>query len=111
MNNNKNKKNFIDELFSHELNEAILDNDNININNDYLKNEKELNDNNISNINNNLNNVIENGNNDINFIINYYKKRHSRNSSMSLNNTGKINIKNFSNKSTNLNSNKITSAK
>ena len=115
MNNNniKNKKNFIDELFSNELNEAILDNDNdnININNDYLNNEKESNDNNISNINNNLNNIIENENNDINLIINYYKKRHSRNSSMSLNNTGKINIKNFSNKSTNLNSNKITSAK
>ena len=112
-NNNKNKKNFIDELFSNELNEAILDNDNdnININNDYLNNEKESNDNNISNINNNLNNIIENENNDINLIINYYKKRHSRNSSMSLNNTGKINIKNFSNKSTNLNSNKITSAK
>ena len=111
MNNNniKNKKNFIDELFSNELNEAILDNDNNN--NDYLNNEKELNDNNISNINNNLNNIIENENNDINLIINYYKKRHSRNSSMSLNNTGKINIKNFSNKSTNLNSNKITSAK
>ena len=115
MNNNniKNKKNFIDELFSNELNEAILDNDNdnININNDYLNNEKESNDNNISNINNNLNNIIENENNDINLIINYYKKRHSRNSSMSLNNTGKINIKNFSNKSTNLNSNKITSVK
>ena len=115
MNNNniKNKKNFIDELFSNELNEAILDNDNdnININNDYLNNEKESNDNNISNINNNLNNIIENENNDINLIINYYKKRHSRNSSMSLNNTGKINIKNFSNKSTNINSNKITSGK
>ena len=112
-NNIKKKKNFIDELFSNELNEAILDNDNdnININNDYLNNEKESNDNNISNINNNLNNIIENENNDINLIINYYKKRHSRNSSMSLNNTGKINIKNFSNKSTNLNSNKITSAK
>ncbi len=108
-NNIKKKKNFIDELFSNELNEAILDNDNNN--NDYLNNEKELNDNNISNINNNLNNVIENENNDINFIINYYKKRHSRNSSMSLNNTGKINIKNFSNKSTNINSNKITSGK
>ena len=108
-NNIKKKKNFIDELFSNELNEAILDNDNNH--NDYLNNEKELNDNNISNINNNLNNVIENENNDINFIINYYKKRPSRNSSMSLNNTGKINIKNFSNKSTNINSNKITSGK
>jgi len=110
----KSKKNFIDELFSNELNEAILDNENININNDYyLNNENEINYNNvnISNINNNLNNMIENENNDINLIINYYKKKHSGNNSLSLNNTGKTPIKNFSNKSTNLNSNKITSGK